>query len=255
MVAQKSFGPEEREAIWEAHNGVCFYCRRLLPFDEMEIDHLVPESILDLSEDKQAAYLATLGFDPSFDVRDFANLAPSCRPCNGRKSDTPFSQGQLAIFLGQLREKAPRVQQAYLKHLRGRIMGSTLRSIANSVDKGHFTLEELFSELKARHQDANRLYLGSTVMFETKASLDRPIELLFASASTERQALGSDVAVRHLLEAVSSGTAETRKREEHGRLVYEIRAHAGLRIKFLRRGDAILVLSMTRSDRLPTRSG
>src|SRR4051812_21382629 len=102
-MAQQSFSLEDREALWQAHVGVCFYCRHSLDIEAMEIDHFVPESMLDLSPEDRLRELAERGLEPSFDIQGFENLAPSCRPCNSRKTDNRFERGQLFIVLAQLK--------------------------------------------------------------------------------------------------------------------------------------------------------
>lgn len=50
-MAKYNFSDEERSGIWEAHDRRCCFCRRLLPWEDMNADHLIPESLEEKPEE------------------------------------------------------------------------------------------------------------------------------------------------------------------------------------------------------------
>jgi len=79
-MPRSNFSVIERRAIWEAYNKRCAYCEMVLSFRDLEIDHVVPQSLneaelqsLGLSEHivnlhieklPEGVYLATSGDVP-----------------------------------------------------------------------------------------------------------------------------------------------------------------------------------------------
>lgn len=74
-----------RDQFLEINHGPyrCRYCNRKLTRESMVIDHIVP-----VAKVKSSTYARRLlEWNGIMDVNDVRNLAPSCRKCNGRKSD------------------------------------------------------------------------------------------------------------------------------------------------------------------------
>lgn len=59
-MGRKQFTPVEQEAVWMAHDEVCYICKRPVGYLEMEIDHVVPVRLKD-HPDQLTSYLADLG--------------------------------------------------------------------------------------------------------------------------------------------------------------------------------------------------
>jgi HNH endonuclease len=86
----------ERRAVWEAHGKSCAYCRGILEYSELEIDHIVPISI-----ERNASAMAEYGIDHSFNFDDFQNFAPSCRICNSRKAAHAIGRASIELKIAQ----------------------------------------------------------------------------------------------------------------------------------------------------------
>lgn len=78
---------ELRVVLHELHSSKCYRCTRPKDYNLIEIDHIVPQNC----SDAEFAALKRRWDLPAFFYRhDPSNLAPICRPCNSRKSDSSF---------------------------------------------------------------------------------------------------------------------------------------------------------------------
>ena len=145
-MANQRFSNAFREALWEAHGQRCIYCSRPVAFRAMEIDHVIPESLLG---DPSAlhAMLQRLGVAPGFDLLGFENLAAACSPCNQDKLDRPLADGALMIKLAQVAARIPQLQAGLARMRQERDLDNTLRHIARSLEANRFTPEELLKGL------------------------------------------------------------------------------------------------------------
>jgi hypothetical protein len=88
-----SFSAEERYAVYTVHGERCYLC--LVPIDlvSMEVDHVLPESLLGSKD--LADILSQLARPSDFDINNFENWLPSCRKCNNEKSNIVFEPSLL----------------------------------------------------------------------------------------------------------------------------------------------------------------
>src|SRR4051812_5438501 len=94
-----------RLAMFDAWDQRCTWCRRPLFFNEMEIEHLLPKSLVGK---KRLVTLQLHGHSPEFDLDALENLAPSCGPCNrGKGSKPPPNAPVIALMLAKASDKAP----------------------------------------------------------------------------------------------------------------------------------------------------
>lgn len=89
-MADHKFSPAERAAIYSTHGEKCYLCSKPINLKTMEVDHVIPESLLEKPEELHAA-LRAFGLPSNFDLNTFANWLPACRPCNGTKNDLVFT--------------------------------------------------------------------------------------------------------------------------------------------------------------------
>jgi hypothetical protein len=109
-MAKQKFTTAHRRAIWTAYAMRCFYCREPLRWDDLRIDHVVPES---LSNDADAlrAKLTELGLPESWELQANANVVASCDKCNARKRELTPPANQLILWTTETRTKAPRIAE------------------------------------------------------------------------------------------------------------------------------------------------
>lgn len=93
-MSNYKFSPAERAEIFSTHGEKCYLCSKPLNLKTMEVDHVIPESLLEKPEELHAA-LNAFGLPPDFDLNSFANWLPACSPCNGAKNDLVFTPSPL----------------------------------------------------------------------------------------------------------------------------------------------------------------
>lgn len=80
-----------RSALWSSYNNICFYCNQPLDWDNLHIDHILPELY---SKDIRAfeKIKAKFELDQNFDLNALYNLVPAHSKCNSNKSKGLFSK-------------------------------------------------------------------------------------------------------------------------------------------------------------------
>jgi len=103
-MSKQSFSPVHRRAIWEAHKHKCFYCSTPLKWDDIRIDHVVPEHLNDKPEERKKVLLS-IGLDEGWSLNEDHNLVPSCNPCNSQKGGQVYPEQQLIHLLNRIKDK------------------------------------------------------------------------------------------------------------------------------------------------------
>lgn len=88
-MGKYQFSDAERWAIFNAYGGVCYLCRKPVDLQTMEVDHILPEHLLDKPDDLKVI-LHGYGLEDTFDLNAYGNWLPACRPCNRVKSGSVF---------------------------------------------------------------------------------------------------------------------------------------------------------------------
>jgi hypothetical protein len=88
-MAKLQFSDEERYAVYTVHGEKCYMCGKPIDLLSMEVDHVIPEALLDNPAALGAA-LAAFGLPPDFNLQSYANWLPACGPCNNRKRNRVF---------------------------------------------------------------------------------------------------------------------------------------------------------------------
>ena len=145
-MAEQQFSAAFREAFWETHGKACMSCHESVSFREMEIDHTIPESMLERLDDLRVL-LRRLGLPCTFDLHGNENLALLCKECNSDKGDLILADGVLGNRLGRIATRLRKLQQALEAGKRARNLDSTLRNIARSVESGRYTRQQLLDGL------------------------------------------------------------------------------------------------------------
>lgn len=238
-VSNQSFSPEFREALLLVYLEKCFYCTSMIELEDMEVDHVIPESKLN-----DPLVLSQNGLPTTFDILGYENLVPSCSKCNGRKRDNPLTVGQVAIFLGQVANKVLLLKKEVNKQMKGRTLGVLLRSAANAIDKGRFSKDDL----KRGLQEMGLLGF---------ATVANPISIQITIAERSKSAIRFS---RHALERLSergfllneveaalrTNTARVSRNTIYGHVVYELGTRDGLRIVYTIAEDVISVITVFR---------
>lgn len=107
-MSKRQFSDPERYAVYTVHGEKCYMCGEPIDLFSMEVDHVIPESLLDDLPALQKV-LNDYGLPKDFDIQSFANWMPACKGCNNRKRSRlfkPTPRIQLEIQIAS--EKAPK---------------------------------------------------------------------------------------------------------------------------------------------------
>lgn len=130
-----------RSALWIAYNCVCFYCSQNLDWDELHIDHIIPESLNNTKEyfDVLKKYELMNGFN----INSLYNLVPSHNQCNLRKGKQLFSKATTLYYLELTQQKTSRIVKEIEKIKARKNRGQIISKIQNALESQLVTTDEL----------------------------------------------------------------------------------------------------------------
>lgn len=115
-------------ALWLAWNSSCYWCGEQKSFDDMEIDHVVPQTRLDAAREK-------FKLPHDFDLHGLGNLAPICHGCNSkRKGNELHGEGVTLSWLSKAVARAERVGKAHSSITSRNATTESLVKIAQAPD-------------------------------------------------------------------------------------------------------------------------
>jgi hypothetical protein len=148
------FSAAERFGVWEAHDGMCFWCGEPLEFRHVTVDHVLPES-LGNDPKKLTAILKSFALGADFKINDFPNWVPAHQSCNSKKNATVFSPSPVMVAsLEYVSRRAPQAQSICEKVEKNRTKGKILALLEDAATEGLVTkpeIESLFLELHPPH--------------------------------------------------------------------------------------------------------
>lgn len=104
-MSKKNFSNWERQTVYDVHGPQCYLCSKPVEFALMQVDHVIPESLLSDPEMLRSV-LDQYGLPAEFDLNSFENWLPSCGPCNRTKRDDLSFAPILSFHLNQAAKKA-----------------------------------------------------------------------------------------------------------------------------------------------------
>lgn len=120
----------------------------------MEVDHVIPESLLKKPTELQAA-LNAYGLPADFDLNSFANWLPACSPCNGTKNDLVFEPTPIVqVHLQRAIARAADAQALAAETVSERKIANALNVLERARDDGKLDDEviQTLSEFISRHR-------------------------------------------------------------------------------------------------------
>lgn len=131
-----------RVAIWRAHSQKCAYCGDFISYAELDIDHVIPETLTtDPAEFERVK--ADFGVVGNFGINSVQNLLPAHRHCNRIKSNRIFNPSRARFFL----EVASSKESAVRRHIASLQLQNqkeqVLVAIQNAFETGVIKLDEV----------------------------------------------------------------------------------------------------------------
>lgn len=135
-MTKRQFSDAERYAVYTAHSEKCYMCTEPVDLYSMQVDHVIPESLLDNPE-VLLKTIEAFNLSKEFDIQSFGNWLPSCARCNNRKRSrvfTPTPRIQLELEIAA--EKAPHAEELAKKVVSNQAMSRAWNTIKRAADAG-----------------------------------------------------------------------------------------------------------------------
>jgi hypothetical protein len=173
---------ETRIAIWRAHGKRCAYCGEQISFKEIEIDHVIPESLARNSTNLERV-ITELGLPPDFQLTSLLSLVPAHERCNSIKRSRIFQANNIRFFLESASAKEANVRRNIDAIKLQSQKDKVLASIRVAIDSGNLTPQEIHDAFN----NPSALLLGHAIEFadgsdftsvkqsEIESLLDKPI--------------------------------------------------------------------------------
>ncbi len=145
-MSKYRFSNSERYALWEAYDGKCFYCEKPLDFQDMTIDHILPEL---LTEQPTELMRIRLDYEidvtfPGFQINDFSNWVPAhFRRCNVRKGSEILPKKMALLLLHEVHRHVPKVRRILEKTVRTHGKSRVLGSLGTAIENKYLTIPEV----------------------------------------------------------------------------------------------------------------
>ena len=120
----------------------------------MEVDHILPETLVEKPKELQAA-LNAFSLPQDFDINSFANWLPVCRPCNGSKRDLVFEPTPIIqVHLQRAIAKASAATELAAETVSQRKIANALSVLERALDDGKLDAEiiQTLGEFISQHR-------------------------------------------------------------------------------------------------------
>ena len=143
-----------RHAIWESYNYKCFYSDESISIQDMELDHIVPQSLKDYPE-KLKEIIKKQDLDPNFELDSLYNLVPAKRNINNRKRGIELPPAIMAIYLEKARMKVPLILHNIEKYKKNIKQDKHLSLLKGAVQDNKITPDKIYYYISEEKEDFN----------------------------------------------------------------------------------------------------
>lgn len=129
-----NFTAAQRFAVYMTHGEKCYLCGKPIDLMTMEVDHLIPETLIGKPE--LAEILRVIGRPATFELNSYENWLPACRQCNRTKSAIVFQVSPLVQAL--LQKAATKATDARHREKKT-LTDKQLAAAVNAIQQAHET--------------------------------------------------------------------------------------------------------------------
>jgi hypothetical protein len=141
-MAEQKISAAQREAIFRAYDGKCFYTRVTLNISTFHIDHIIPERLL-ADPQRLLEVRAALQLPDGFDLRGYGNLVPTAPERNLQKSVVVFNEHDARYYLALAREKTWRVGEELAKITRRQTSSKIIVWLEEAIESGKLAPKDI----------------------------------------------------------------------------------------------------------------
>ncbi|MDO1444651.1 hypothetical protein Q0590_00235 [Rhodocytophaga aerolata] len=142
-MSKYRFSTNQRFAVYKVFDGVCQWCRQPLQFLGFNVDHVLPESLLDDPARLQEE-LTRYGLPANFNINDYENWASMHSHCNQWKSDTSYSGAPIIrTLLDKCASNKERAQRLELKLNREPQTAEILTRVEAAIEQNFVNIQDL----------------------------------------------------------------------------------------------------------------
>lgn len=152
-MSRTNFDNIIRTALWNSYNNKCFYCSQSLLWDDLQIDHLVPESIV-TDPNRFSKLKSDYELNNDFRINDLYNLVPTHSRCNNRKTDILFSKKTTLFYLEITQQKIEKIEAEILKIKTRKNKGQIISKLQSALCSNLIDIKEL-KELIKKAEESN----------------------------------------------------------------------------------------------------
>lgn len=134
-MSKQDIPPRKKYALWSAHEGICHYCKEPLRYQDVWIDHILPEH-LSKTPDKLAKIIEDYELGADFDIRDYRNWLPSHWRCNLGKSGSIYDRGSARFYINIARSKVSAAHREEKRIIHSLKQDKLLGSLEIALDEG-----------------------------------------------------------------------------------------------------------------------
>jgi hypothetical protein len=156
-MSKQIFSASEREAIWLAHEKKCAYTRELLDVSSFHIEHIIPESLVDNTEELERVK-NSLGLDKSFNIHGYENLIPCKVGVNLQKGSLIFNAAHTHFFLGIAASKKAGILENLEKIEKRKNRGKALILLQQCLERGELLPSEVAHILEEHNEQPQDIF-------------------------------------------------------------------------------------------------
>lgn len=137
MYRKHAFTAAERFAVFNTHGDRCYLGGEQLIATTFEVDHILPEALLQTPLEREEV-LSAFDLPADFDLNDFGNWLPACRPCNGRKRKQVFRPTPIIqLEIDRARSKAESARKRAQRAVSEKDLANAVVKLAKAHDMTH----------------------------------------------------------------------------------------------------------------------
>lgn len=146
-MSKQDIPPRKKYALWSAHEGICHYCKEPLKYQDVWIDHILPEHLLN-TPDKFTQIIQDYELGADFDVRDYCNWLPSHWRCNLNKGGSIYDRGAARFYIRIAQSKVPAARKAEERIISSLKQDKLLGSLEIALDEGLLSKQTVLAILQ-----------------------------------------------------------------------------------------------------------